>query len=336
MWLNRSYTDLVRSVLISCVLAAVALGLALATPLVAAPIWALLLGVGLRQWWTPGEHGRVGLKWCSTYVLQASVVLFGARLTFDEIAQVGVATLPVLVGTLLIALILGPWLGRMLGVDGQVATLVTVGTSVCGASAIATIGAVIGAGTSAMTVSMAVIFAYNAAAAVLFPVLGHAMGLSQDTFAIWAGTAINDTSSVVAAGSAYGAVAATGAVVVKLTRTLSIIPIAIWHGYSAQKSEIREASGGAARTKLKVTRLVPPFLILFVLAAALRSVGGIPDVALEPLRLAALGGTCVAMAAIGAQTPLSAIREAGWGPMILGGLLWVSVATSALALIALT
>jgi len=320
------------------VLAAIALGLALATPLVAAPIWALLLGVALRQWWTPGAHAQVGLKWCSTYVLQASVVLFGARLTFGEIAEVGVATLPVLLGTLLIALALGPWLGRMLGVQGQVATLVTVGTSVCGASAIATIGAVIGAGTSAMTVSMAVIFAYNAAAAVLFPVLGHAMGLSQDTFAIWAGTAINDTSSVVAAGSAYGAVAATGAVVVKLTRTLSIIPIAIWHGYSAQKSERYESGAGAAapQTTLKWNRLVPPFLILFVLAAALRSGGGIPDAALEPMRLAALGGTCVAMAAIGAQTPLSAIKEAGWGPMILGGLLWVAVATTALALIAWT
>ncbi len=319
-------------------LAAIALGLALATPLVAAPIWALLLGVALRQWWTPGAHAQVGLKWCSTYVLQASVVLFGARLTFGEIAEVGVATLPVLLGTLLIALALGPWLGRMLGVQGQVATLVTVGTSVCGASAIATIGAVIGAGTSAMTVSMAVIFAYNAAAAVLFPVLGHAMGLSQDTFAIWAGTAINDTSSVVAAGSAYGAVAATGAVVVKLTRTLSIIPIAIWHGYSAQKSERYESGAGAAapQTTLKWNRLVPPFLILFVLAAALRSGGGIPDAALEPMRLAALGGTCVAMAAIGAQTPLSAIKEAGWGPMILGGLLWVAVATTALALIAWT
>ena len=319
-------------------LAAIALGLALATPLVAAPIWALLLGVALRQWWTPGAHAQVGLKWCSTYVLQASVVLFGARLTFGEIAEVGVATLPVLLGTLLIALALGPWLGRMLGVQGQVATLVTVGTSVCGASAIATIGAVIGAGTSAMTVSMAVIFAYNAAAAVLFPVLGHAMGLSQDTFAIWAGTAINDTSSVVAAGSAYGSVAATGAVVVKLTRTLSIIPIAIWHGYSAQKSERYESGAGAAapQTTLKWNRLVPPFLILFVLAAALRSGGGIPDAALEPMRLAALGGTCVAMAAIGAQTPLSAIKEAGWGPMILGGLLWVAVATTALALIAWT
>ncbi len=326
--------------LISCVLAAFAIGLALATPLVAAPIWALLLGVGLRQWWTPGEHATIGLKWCSTHVLQASVVLFGARLTFGEIADVGVDTLPVLAGTLIIALALGPFLGRLLGVQDQVATLVTVGTTICGASAIATIGAVIGAGTSAMAVSMAVIFAYNAAAAVLFPLLGHAMGLSEQTFAIWAGTAINDTSSVVAAGTAYGAVAASGAVVVKLTRTLAIIPLAMWHGYSAQRST-RDVDGtgdvgdeGSGR--LSITKLVPPFLVLFLLAAGLRSAGGIPDEALEPLRMAALAGTCVAMAAIGAQTPLSAIREAGWGPMILGGLLWVAVASSALALIALT
>lgn len=320
-----------RSVLISCVLAAIGIGLALFTPLVAAPIWALLLGVLLRQWWTPGDHARVGLKWCSKYVLQASVVLFGARLTFGDIAEVGVATLPVLLGTLVIALALGPVLGRWLGVEGQVATLVTVGTSVCGASAIATIGAVIGAGTSAMAVSMAVIFAYNAAAAVLFPVLGHAMGLSQETFAIWAGTAINDTSSVVAAGTAYGAVAASGAVVVKLTRTLSIIPLAVWHGYRSDAP--RE---GPKRPGTSVFRLVPPFLLLFVLAAGVRSAGGIPDEALEPIRQAALAGTCVAMAAIGTQTPLSAIRDAGWGPMILGGLLWVAVASSALVLIALT
>ncbi|MGC1207092.1 MAG: putative sulfate exporter family transporter [Ornithinimicrobium sp.] len=333
--------------LISCVLAAFAIGLALATPLVAAPIWALLLGVGLRQWWTPGEHATIGLKWCSTYVLQASVVLFGARLTFGEIADVGVDTLPVLAGTLIIALALGPFLGRLLGVQDQVATLVTVGTTICGASAIATIGAVIGAGTSAMAVSMAVIFAYNAAAAVLFPLVGHAMGLSEPTFAIWAGTAINDTSSVVAAGTAYGAVAASGAVVVKLTRTLAIIPLAMWHGYSAQRATrdvpgtgdgAGEGSGDAEMGSgtMSLARLVPPFLMFFLLAAGLRSAGGIPDAALEPIRMAALAGTCVAMAAIGAQTPLSAIRGAGWGPMILGGLLWVAVASSALALIALT
>lgn len=232
-------------------------------------------------------------------------MLFGARLTFGEIAEVGVDTLPVLVGTLIVALTLGPWLGRLLHVQGQVATLVTVGTTICGASAIATIGAVVGAGTSAMAVSMAVIFAYNAAAAVLFPVLGHAMGLSEQTFALWAGTAINDTSSVVAAGSAYGAVAASGAVVVKLTRTLAIIPLAVWHGYATNRAET-EKSGNPALSR--------PSLI----------------------RLAALAGTCVAMAATGAQTPLSAIREAGWGPMILGGLLWVAAAGSALALIALT
>ncbi len=161
------------------------------------------------------------------------------------------------------------------------------------------------------------------------------MGLSEQTFAVWAGTAINDTSSVVAAGSAYGAVAASGAVVVKLTRTLSIIPLAMWHGYSTNRPA-PDDSKDAGPGKVGITRLVPPFLVLFLLAAGLRSAGGIPDEALEPIRMAALAGTCVAMAAIGAQTPLSAIREAGWGPMVLGGLLWVAVATSALALIVLT
>lgn len=302
--------------------AAAAMVLGHLLPVVGAPVFAIALGVALRQAWTPGEGVQPGLRLAGRTVLQIAVVLFGARLTLQEVAQVGWSSLPVLLGTLVLALGAGGVLSRLLGVERDVGTLVTVGTAICGASAIATIGAVVQASTTAIAVSVAVIFTYNVLAAVLFPLLGHLMGMPQETFGLWAGTAINDTSSVVAAATAYGAVAASTAVVVKLSRTLAIIPLAVWHARRNRSADVR------------VTHLVPPFLLFFVLAAAARSLGLVPDLALDPLQLAAVLATSVAMAGIGLQTPVSAIRAAGWRPLALGGLLWLVVSLSALALIA--
>ncbi len=298
-------------------------------PVIGGPVFGILLGLvtgavlGQRAALVPGT------SFAGKKVLQTAVVLLGVGLSLDQVARIGVDTLPVMLGTLVLALAAGPLLGRWLGVGADLRTLITVGTGICGASAIATISAVTGAAGVAIAVSVAVIFVYNALAVLIFPALGHALGLSQEGFGLWAGTAVNDTSSVVAAATVYGAVATSYAVVVKLTRTLMIIPIAVGHSVA----RARRASQGSAG--MPWSRLVPTFLILFLVAAGATSLGWIPEPWVDPVHEVAGYLTTVALTAIGLGTPIQAVREAGWRPVALGGLLWVLVASSSLLLMRL-
>ena len=312
-------------------------------PLLGGPVVGVLAGlvwgqfVGLRPGWAKG------VGFCSRQVLQASVVLLGAGMSLQQVAEIGAAGLPVMIGTVVVAVAVGLPLTRALKVERETGLLVTYGTSICGASAIATMSQVIGAQSSAVAVSVAVIVLYNVLAAVVFPYLGQAMGLDHTSFGLWAGTAVNDTSSVVAASTAFdeqllaagivatGMTAASYAVVVKLTRTLMIVPLAVFQQWSSNRNR-----PAAERTTTPWYRLVPTFLVLFLVAAGLRSLGVIPDAAGPGIRLLAGFGITVAMTAIGMNSSLSAIRAAGWRPLALGAILWALVAVSSLVLQAVT
>lgn len=304
----------------------VAMGLGALAPVIGAPVLAILGGFALRELLGERPAWKPGMTFASKKILQGSVVLLGAGLSLGTVARTGLETLPVMLGTLVVALVAGRVVGGALGIDTQLRTLVTCGTAICGASAIATISAVIGAAEAAVAYSVTVIFVFNVLAAVLFPLLGHALGLSQHAFGIWAGTAVNDTSSVVAAGTTYGAVAATTAVVVKLARTLMIIPVSIVESLLHHR---RTRDDGAS---IPWKKLVPPFLVLFLAAAGLNSIGLVPASVHPAIHQLALLGTSVAMVGIGLATPVSAIKHAGWRPLALGGSLWVLVAVSSLVL----
>ncbi|HLS43850.1 MAG TPA: putative sulfate exporter family transporter [Ornithinicoccus sp.] len=299
-------------------------------PVIGGPVLGILLGLAVGTWLGPWPALTPGTAFAAKKVLQTAVVLLGFGLSLTQVARIGWETLPVMLGTLVLALAAGPLIGRWLGVAEDIRTLVTVGTGICGASAIATVSAVTGATGVAVAVSVAVIFVYNALAVVLFPLLGHALGLSQEGFGLWAGTAVNDTSSVVAAATVYGAAATSHAVVVKLTRTLMIIPIAVGHSVARGRQVPHGQAGMPWR------RLVPLFLVLFLLAAAANSIGVVPDSWSDPVRQAAAYLTTVALTAIGLSTPVRAVQQAGWRPLALGGVLWVLVAVSSLVLMRLT
>lgn len=308
----------------------IATGLGTLVPPVGAPVFGIVLGVLVRQWLGYRDSLAPGIKFSSKTILQAAVVLLGAGLSLTQIVTIGWSALPVMLGTLALALIAGPIIGKWLQIGFDTRTLITVGTGICGASAIATISAVIGASQTAIALSVTVIFVYNILAVLLFPTLGDLMGMSQEAFGLWAGTAINDTSSVVAAATIYGAVATSQAVVVKLTRTLMIIPISIGHAWRHSRST--DTTDDRKQGAMSWKKLIPPFLILFLIAATLRTVGIIPDGWQNPINTLAVFFTAVALSAVGLSTPIKAIREAGWRPLALGGILWVLVATSALAL----
>ncbi len=305
----------------------VAWGVGQIIPILGGPVVAILIGLivgqifGLRQEWTDG------VAFASKKILQGSIVLLGAGMSLTQVATIGGSGLPIMIGTLAICLIGGLVIGRAMKIEEQIRSLVTYGTAICGASAIATMSVVIGASGPAIAVSITVIVLYNVLGAVLFPVIGHVLGLSQEAFGMWAGTAINDTSSVVAAATVYGAVAATYAVVVKLTRTLAIIPLALFRSWTSNSQLPLEE-----RHTTMWYKLVPPFLILFIVAAAVQSLGVIPNAWNDPIHFLAHFGTTVAMAAVGMSSSLTAIKEAGWRPVALGGILWFLVATSSLIL----
>ncbi len=221
-------------------------------PVVGGPVPAVVLGV-LVGWLvrrrTEGELGNLapGVKFASSRVLQAAVVLLGAQLSIGAVLRIGAETLPVMLTTLVVCLV-GAWLlGRALRVSSTLRTLIGVGTGICGASAIAAVTPVIGAVGADVAYAMSTIFLCNIAAVFLFPLLGHALGLSQHAFGVFAGTAVNDTSSVVATATVYGRQATDTAVVVKLVRTLMIIPIVIGlAGLEARRTARTQAAVGDA------------------------------------------------------------------------------------------
>jgi uncharacterized integral membrane protein (TIGR00698 family) len=314
--------------LLAVAVAALATGLGRLVPVVGGPVFGIVLGAiaastipGLRaERWTPG------FDVASRVVLQLSIVVMGFGLPLSQVVHVGLGSLPVMLGTLAVALG-GAWLlGRRLGVRGDTQVLIGVGTGICGASAIAAITPVIKAGQAQVAYAMGTIFTCNIAAVLLFPPIGHLLGLSPQAFGLWAGTAVNDTSSVVAAAYAYGDDAGAHAIVVKLTRTLMLIPIATTLAFlSARKG-----------STLPWRKIVPPFLLGFIAAAAFGTFGFVPAAWLPALSATGAFLITTALAGIGLSLRLGDVRRAGHRPLLLGVLLWIAVASTSLGLQGLT
>ncbi len=343
--------DRVRAVvpglLLALAIAVAATALATVVPLVGGPVCGIVIGVGLRLVLGPRAILKPGIAFSSRFVLQLSVVILGSQLSLAQAAGIGLESLPVLVGTLVICLVAAWLIGRALGVVGDLRTLIGVGTGICGASAIAAVTPVIGAVSADVAYAVSTIFLFNVTAVIVFPLLGHALGLSQHAFGLFAGTAVNDTSSVVAAASSYGAAATQYAVVVKLVRTLAIVPISVGLALLGRRAAVRgevgqgdggRAEGGlpdggrAAAGALRVTRLVPWFLVGFVVVAAVNSTGAIPAGAHAPLATVSSFLITTALSAIGLSTDLAGFRKAGPRPLLLGASLWIVVSLSSLGL----
>ncbi|MGH3440170.1 MAG: YeiH family protein [Sciscionella sp.] len=303
-------------------------------PVVGGPVTGIVLGVLVAAVIKPGKRLRPGISTAGKFVLQVSVVALGSQLSLGQIVRVGVGSLPVMLGSLAVCLLAAYWIGRWLGVIGDVRTLIGVGTGICGASAIAAVTPVIGAVGVEVAYAISTIFLFNIAAVLTFPFLGHLLGMSQHTFGLFAGTAVNDMSSVVAAATTYGPAATSYAVVVKLTRTLLIIPICL--GLAALAGRRRTAVGGqpdtVAKPRLRVWKLVPWFLVGFLLVAGANSAGLIPQGAHAGLDEASIFLITVALSAIGLSTDLTSLRRTGSRPLILGACLWVVVSCTSLGL----
>jgi uncharacterized integral membrane protein (TIGR00698 family) len=312
--------------LAACVaIAAVAVLLGDRFPIVGAPVFSILMGVAIAAWRHPSPLFVPGVTFASKHLLQWSIVLLGAHLSLSQIARGGAASLPVMLSTFAIVLLVAYLAGRVLGIDRDLRRLLAIGTAICGGSAIAALSSVIDVDRSDVAYALGTVFLFNVVAVLTFPALGHALALSQSAFGLWAGTAINDTSSVVAAAFAYGAAAGNAAVVVKLTRTLLIVPVVGYYAWRRVK-----ASHGSERVDLR--GIFPWFIVWFLIAASINSLGWIPLHWQDGIQRAALYAIVVALAGVGLSSDVERMKSAGMRPLALGAILWVTIAVTSLAI----
>jgi uncharacterized integral membrane protein (TIGR00698 family) len=297
-------------------------GLFTLTPWASPPL-ALALGVGLALLLGNPDPARTGRV--ARVLLQTAIVGLGFGMPLGVVLSAGAVGLGYTALGLAAAVTLGLLLGRWLRIEQRTSVLITAGTSICGASAIAAVGPAIGATAEAMSVSLATIFILNAVALYLFPALGHLLDLTQHQFAVWAALAIHDTSSVVGAASSYGPTALGEATVLKLARALWIVPLTI--GAAALVGGAQHADGRAG------SRLVVPWFVgAFVLAALGRSLapaGAVP--ALDLLAGAARKALALTLFLIGLGITRGTLASVGARPMLQGVLLWAALGSLTLA-----
>ena len=309
-------------------IAVVAYFLGRSLPLIGGPVIAVLIGMLVRPLIRRFEPFEAGVGFSTKLLLQISIVLLGLNLSLLQIWQSGMSSLPVMLGTMAIVLLVAYPLGRLLKIDSTLRSLISIGTAICGASAIAASSMVLEASETDIAYAIATVFLFNIMAVLIFPPLGHWLHLSDRAFGLWAGTAINDTSSVVAAGFAYSHAAGNEAVIVKLTRATLIVPIVI------VLALLRAVRMRGAAERLPWRDIVPWFILWFVIAAALNSFGLVPPVAHGLIAQAALFLIIVALAGVGLSADFAKMRRTGPGPLLLGLLLWLLIAVSSLLIAA--
>lgn len=304
---------------------------------VGGPVFAILFGMVLALVFPKNrrEPLAAGVTYTSKKVLQYAVILLGFGMNLSQILSKGAQSLLIIVATISTSLVIAFVLCRVMNVPGKIATLVGVGSSICGGSAIAATAPVIDADDREIAQAISVIFLFNVIAALVFPTLGGMLGLTNEGFGLFAGTAINDTSSVTAAASAWdsmhpGANVLESATVVKLTRTLAIIPItlvlACWQMHLARKA------GGDAKSTFSLKRAFPMFVLFFVLASVITTVLQLPAPITAPIKELSKFFIVMAMAAIGFNTDIVELVKKGGKPIALGFCCWIGIACMSLGM----
>lgn len=291
--------------------------------IIGSSVIALFIGMIINFFWKPNKYFESGVKFTSKRILKFAIILLGASLSIGVILNVGKMSIVVMCFTLLTCFGGGYIVGRLLKLNWKLSNLISAGTGICGGSAIAAISPVIEADDSDVAYAMSATFLFDMAMIILFPIMGRAMGLSDMAYGLWSGTAVNDTSSVVAAGYAFSEAAGDFATMVKLTRTLSIIPVVIIFALIHARLKHKEAiaSGAAsAQTKLRIkfTSIIPWFILGFVALAVINSFGIIPVAVSSASKQLSKFLMVGALAAIGLNTSFKDMKKSGIAPMIHG------------------
>ena len=303
-----------------------------AFPIIGGAVIAILAGMVVTLLLRDKSGMEPGIRFVSKKVLQWAVILLGFGMDLNVVVQTGRQSLPNIVCTISVSLLVAFFLRRWMQIPGKVATLVGVGSSICGGSAIAATAPVIDADEEEVAQAISVIFFFNVLAALLFPALGQAIGFdttSGEAFGIFAGTAVNDTSSVTATAATWdsmwnlGSATLDKAVTVKLTRTLAIIPITLVLAFLRTR---REKQDGGNRVDFK--KIFPFFILFFIAASIVTTVAvhfGVSASVFDPVKELSKFLIVLAMAAIGLNTNIVKLVRSGGKPIALGGCCWISI-----------
>ena len=301
-------------------------------PVVGAPVFAIFIGMILHPFLTSYKQLDAGLTYSSKKLLQYAVILLGFGLNISQVFAVGKSSLPVILSTISIALIIAFFFQRFFNLDTKLATLIGVGSSICGGSAIAATAPVIHAKEKEVAQAISVIFFFNVLAALIFPTLGTWLHLSNEGFSLFAGTAVNDTSSVTATASAWDSLYQSNtleaATIVKLTRTLAIIPITLFLSYWQSRQESHKQS-------FQIKKVFPLFILYFILASLLTTLLtslGISSSFFAPLKQLSKFLIIMAMSAIGLKTNLITMVKSSGKSILLGALCWIAIILTSLGM----
>lgn len=296
-----------------------------AFPIIGSPVLGILFGMILAFWKRPAAFDD-GVKYTSKKLLQYSIILLGFDMNLYNVFKVGSQTLILMCFTLTVTFLTAFIVGKLLKVEGKIATLIGVGTCICGGSAIAATASVIDADDEEVAHSISTIFLFNVIAAFLFPFLGHVMGMSDHSFGLWAGTAVNDTSSVVAAGYTFSNAAGNLAVIVKLTRTLAIVPVTLVLALYTSK----KAAGCKSGKSYNIIKIFPWFVLGFVAACVINTFVSMPQGVGSFLSQVGKFVIVMAMVSIGLNTNLVKLVKSGGKPILLGFICWVVLSLTSL------
>ena len=293
-------------------------------PIMGSPVLGILFGMVLAFWRRP-DFLNGGIQDTSKKLLQYSIILLGFEMNLFQVVRVGKQTLILMAFTLTAAFVTAYAVGKLLKLSGNTKTLIGVGSAICGGSAIAATAPVIHADDEEIAHSISTIFLFNVIAAFLFPFLGHLLGMSDQNFGLWAGTAVNDTSSVVAAGYSFSNAAGDLAVIVKLTRTLMIVPVTVVLAIDTSRK-----TAGAKQGSYRFVKIFPWFVLGFLTASMLNTFFHIPSETSHLLSQAGKFIIVMAMSAIGLNTNLLKLLESGVRPILLGLICWVVLSVTSL------
>lgn len=326
IWLRKNGPG----ILFAFVLALIAAWLGNKFPIIGGPVFGIVLGIIIGNTLGKPNNTISGINFTSKKILQWAIIVLGAGLSLTQVLKTGLNSLTVTIFTLSAAFAAAYGFGKLMKIPYKLKSLIGVGTAICGGSAIAAISPIIEADEMEVAYSISTIFLFNIIAVLIFPPLGHLLGFSDKAFGLWAGTAVNDTSSVVAAGYAFSNAAGAYATIVKLTRTTMIIPISLIFSFVTAMQKKKEAKENSS-VNYSFRKIFPWFVLWFLVASLLNTLGLFKGSSIAYINTLGKFMIVMALSAVGLGADFKKMRKTGLKPMFLGLIVWFTVAMVSIA-----
>ena len=297
-----------------------------------ASIIALFMGTLINTFFHP-KWIKPALKFTSKKILKLAIIFLGASLSIKTVLSVGQRTFFVMIFTFLMCFGGGYFVRKIFGINWKLGNLISAGTGICGGSAVAAIAPVIDAEDKDIAFAMSSTFLFDMVMVALYPIMGRALGMSDIAYGIWAGTSVNDTASVVASGYAFSEAAGDFATMVKLTRTIAIIPTVLVFAFIGTRRKQKEMQIESGNKKVNIVKVIPWFICGFLALAIINSIGFIPPVVSGAMKDVSKFLMVMALGAIGLGTSLTDFKKAGLAPMFYGITIDTLVTLTALGVI---